>query len=64
VKETLVKLGIKSDNLHIIDQKSQTSRFVIASKQDIIKFANLIGSLHPDKLPKLQALARILRQHT
>jgi len=64
LKENLERLDIKTGDVHLIDLRSHTYRFVIASKEGLKRFIKLIGSLHPEKIVKLHRLGRILGQQT
>ena len=63
-KKNLERLDIKTGDIHIIDSRSHTYRFVIASKEGLKRFIKLIGSSHPEKIVKLHRLGRILGQQT
>ena len=58
----LKELDIKTGNIHVIDKKSNTLRFVVASKKDMIKFISLIPSIHPIKSTSLASLKEFLEQ--
>nr|BAJ48960.1 homing endonuclease I-ApeI [Candidatus Caldarchaeum subterraneum] len=64
IKENLEILGIRTGKIHLIDSRSHTFRFVIASEKGLVKFIETIGSSHPEKITKLRILRRILGQHT
>jgi len=58
LKHTLNKLGIRTGEIHVIDEKTRTKRIVISGKKNINKFVMLIGSNHPVKKRRLRTLKR------